>query len=58
MAMAESDEAATHLRQINFLTVYLRKIRPETCDALIEKYKIISKELNNLIKHPTKNKLC
>lgn len=51
MAMAESDETVTHLRQIKFLTVYLKKIKPETCDALIERYKIVSRELSNLIKN-------
>lgn len=50
MALGSSDEVITHLRQIKILCETYHKIKPETCDALIEKYKITSKQLQNLIK--------
>ena len=56
MAMAESDELITHLRQVLLLTNIFRKVKIETCNALIERYKIVSKELNNLIKNWNKFK--
>ena len=51
MATAESDEPITHLRQVKYLTEIIKRIKIETCDALIERYKIVSKELYNLIKN-------
>jgi len=50
MAMGSSDETITHLRQIKILSETFKNIKPETCDALIERYKILSKQLQNLIK--------
>jgi len=51
MAMGSSDETITHLREIKILSEVCRNIKPETCEALIAQYKIISKQLQNLIKN-------
>lgn len=51
MAMAESDELITHLRIVKSLAPLCRRVEPTRCDHLIEGYKTVSKELNNLIKN-------
>lgn len=51
MAMGSSDETITHLREVEILAENFRRIKKETCDALIEKYKIESKQLQTLIKN-------
>ncbi len=48
MALGSSDEMITHLRIIKICE--FKSIKPERCDQLIEEYKIVSKELTNLIK--------
>ena len=47
MALGSSDETITHLRQIELLSFPM--IKKETCVALIEHYKIESKQINSLI---------
>lgn len=51
IALGSSDEAITHLREVKILSETVHRIKPETCGALIEKYKIISKQLNKLIQN-------
>lgn len=48
MALGSSDEVITHVRQIKLIG--FSGIKNETCDALIEHYKIVSKKINRLIK--------
>lgn len=48
MSLGSSDEVITHLKQIHLIN--FDKIKPETCKALIEHYKIVSKQINRLIK--------
>jgi four helix bundle protein len=48
IALGSSDEVITHLRQIKLIG--FQGIKTETCDALIEHYKIVSKKINRLIK--------
>lgn len=48
MALGSSDEVITHLRQIKLIGFPL--IKEETCDALIKHYRIVSKQINTLIK--------
>ncbi|OGL64458.1 hypothetical protein A3B21_05230 [Candidatus Uhrbacteria bacterium RIFCSPLOWO2_01_FULL_47_24] len=48
MALGSSDEIITHVRMVNICK--FSRVKPETCDALIREYKIVSKELTNLIK--------
>ena len=53
MALGSSDETITHLRQIKLLC--FPNIKNETCKALIDYYKVESKQINSLIqkiKHP------
>src|SRR3989338_6405299 len=47
MALDSSDETITHLRQIELLGFPM--IKKETCVALIDNYKIESKQINSLI---------
>ena len=47
MALGSSDETITHLRQIELLGFPM--IKKETCVALIDNYKIESKQINSLI---------
>lgn len=51
MAMAESDETITHLREVEILSENISRIKKETCEALIKNYKIESKQLQTLIKN-------
>lgn len=48
MALGSSDEVITHLREIELIG--FPGIKPETCKALIKNYKIVSKQINKLIK--------
>ena|SRR3989344_2022138 len=48
MALGSSDEVITHLRQIKLIG--FARIKDETCDALLEHYRIVSKQVNTLIK--------
>ena len=48
MSLGSSDEVITHLRQIKLIGFV--KIKDETCDALIAHYRIVSKQINTLIK--------
>jgi four helix bundle protein len=48
MGLGSSDEVITHLRQIKLIE--FSNIKIETCDALISHYKIVSKQINKLIK--------
>lgn len=48
MALGSSDETITHLRQIKLIE--FPNIKMETCDALIKNYRIVSKQINTLIK--------
>jgi len=47
MALGSSDEVVTHLRQIKLLS--FPNVKKITCDALINYYKVESKQLNALI---------
>ncbi len=47
IALGSSDEVITHLRQIKLIG--FPNIKPETCEALIKHYKIVSKQINRLI---------
>ena len=48
MALGSSDETITHLRQIKLLE--FPNVKLETCEALILHYRIVSKQVNSLIK--------
>ena len=48
MALGSSDEVITHLRQIKLIA--FTAIKSETCDALVKHYRIVSKQINTLIK--------
>ncbi len=48
MALGSSDEVITHIRQIKLLP--FKGIKSETCDVLIEHYKVVSKQINTMIK--------
>jgi four helix bundle protein len=48
MSLGSSDEVTTHLRQIKLIG--FPKVKAETVDALIKHYRIVSKQLNTLIK--------
>ena len=49
MAMGSSDEAITHLRVLIILSNHHNRLKVETCEAILEKYKIVSKQLQSLI---------
>lgn len=51
MAMGSSDETITHLRVIGIVAETYMGIKAETCGALIAKYKVVSRQLHNLIKN-------
>ena len=53
MALGSSDEVITHIRVIKI--VKYSNIKDKTCDALIGNYKIVSKQINSLIKTVTQN---
>lgn len=50
MALGSSDETITHLREIYLLTKHNSYIDKELCAELGKEYKIISKQLNIMIK--------
>ena len=47
MALGSSDEVVTHLKQI--ILIEFPEIKKETCEALIQHYRIVSKQINKLI---------
>jgi len=51
MAMGSSDETITHARELYLLSENIKKIDKNLCNKIIEEYKIISKQLNLLIKN-------
>jgi len=53
MALGSSDEVITHLREIKIIGFI--NIKNETCDALINCYKIESKQINTYIGKIIKN---
>jgi four helix bundle protein len=48
MALGSSDEVINHIRQIKLIE--FPGIKVETCEALVSHYKIVSKQINKLIK--------
>lgn len=50
IALGSSDETITHLREIYLLTKHNSYISKELCAELGKEYKIISKQLNTMIK--------
>ncbi|PJC81226.1 hypothetical protein CO007_05825 [Candidatus Roizmanbacteria bacterium CG_4_8_14_3_um_filter_36_10] len=50
MAMGSSDETITHSREIVILSETFKRIDNNLCVQIESKYKIISKQLNSLIK--------
>jgi four helix bundle protein len=51
MAMGSSDETITHTREIYLLSETVKRIDQNFCNQIIDEYKIISKQLNSLIKN-------
>ncbi len=51
MAMGSSDETITHAREISLLSDTINRIDKILCNQVIDEYKIISKQLNSLIKN-------
>lgn len=49
MALGSSDEIITHIREMKILAKSYTRISVNTCDELIDKYKILSKKLNKLL---------
>lgn len=49
MALGSSDEIITHMREIRIVAKTYTRIKLEDCDALIDRYKILSKKLNRLL---------
>jgi len=47
ISMGSSDEMITHLRQV--IILQFTNVKDITCETLIERYKILSKQLNALI---------
>ena len=47
-AMGSSDEVITHIREIKIVASHYKRINIESCNDLIDKYKIISMKLNKL----------
>ncbi len=50
MAMGSSDETITHAREIYLLANTYKRIDKKLCSEVGKEYKIISKQLNSLIK--------
>lgn len=50
MAMGSSDETITHDREIMILAETFKRLNNQLCQCVIDEYKIISKQLNNMIK--------
>jgi four helix bundle protein len=51
IAMGSSDETITHGREIFILSETTKRIDKNLCNQIIKEYKIISKQLNSLIKN-------
>lgn len=51
MAMGSSDETINHTREIYLLSETAKRIDQNLCNQIIDEYKIISKQLNSLIKN-------
>lgn len=49
MALGSSDEVITHVREIKIVAKNYKRISEKDCDAMIERYKVISKMLNRLL---------
>lgn len=49
MAPGSSDEVITHIREIKIVAKNYARIDVNSCDKLIEQYKILSKKLNRLL---------
>jgi len=49
MALGSSDEVITHIREVKIVASMYTRIPLESCDELIEKYKILSRKLNRLL---------
>ena len=50
VAMGSSDETITHDREIMILAETFKRLNNQLCQCVIDEYKIISKQLNNMIK--------
>ena len=50
MALGSSDEEITHIREAKILALRVRNINQNLCDSLIERFKVESKQLQQLIK--------
>ena len=53
MALGSSDETITHAREIYILCTMVKSLSQELCKDVGEEYKVISKQLNSLIKRWT-----
>ena len=51
MALGTSDELRTHIQVVKILSQRVTRINKNLCDLLIERYKIESKQLQQLIKN-------
>lgn len=51
IGMGTSDEMITHVQVTKILSLRIKSIDPKLCDFLIERYKIESKQLQQLIKN-------
>ncbi len=51
IAMGTSDEMITHVQVAKILSSRIKSISPRLCDLLIDRYKIESKQLQQLIKN-------
>lgn len=49
--MGSSDETITHAREIYLLSETIKSIDQNLCNQVINEYKIISKQINSLIKN-------
>lgn len=48
IGMGSSDETITQARAVKILAAHIPGINTDLCDEIIDEYKIISKQLNNL----------
>ena len=49
--MGSSDETITHAREIYLLSDMVKRVDQNFCNQVIEEFKIISKQINSLIKN-------
>jgi hypothetical protein len=49
--MGTSDELITHIQVAKVLSQRIKRINPNLCDLLIKRYKVESKQLQQLIKN-------